>query len=208
MYDFKNTKPATSATYLTPGVYKLKPTNVELGVFKTGTPYLAITFQTEDEIDITEKFSLTKNAISRLQYLHVGFFGKECDKAFKSDEEVLTYFKKCLTTKSFVKNIIVGGEIAVDGNIYANLPYTNFVVEDGDLDLGEFEEGSEEWKKYVKKKAKQTSEVEGKNNGLLNDDDEEQIGKKKETKADAKGTGKKVTKKEESNEEEDSEMPW
>lgn len=213
MYDFKNTESAKGVSFLTPGVYRLQPNKVELGAFPKGTKYLAVTFETEDEVEITEKFVLSEKAIGRIQYLHEGFFGKKCEKVFKSEEEVEAYFRKALTTKKLVKSVIIGGEIA-GTNVYASLPYTNFILEDdSDMELGVFEEGSEEWKKFVKKRATtNSSEVEGKANGILNEDDnDEEIGKKSkknEKAADKPAAGKKGAKKEEPKEDEDDDMPW
>lgn len=171
MFNFKETEAAKGVTYMTPGIYALKPVKVELGKFPKGTAYLGITFEDENEVSITEKFVLSEKAIGRLQYLHEGFFGKKCEKNFKSEAEVEAYFRKALTTKEIVKNIIIGGEIS-GGNVYASLPYTNFI--DDDSEVGEFEEGSEEWKKYVKKRATGgDSEVAGKGNGILNSSDED-----------------------------------
>lgn len=219
MYDFKNTEAAKGVSFLTPGVYPLQPNKVELGSFPKGTKYLAVTFTTEEDVEITEKFVLSEKAIGRLQYLHEGFFGKKCEKVFKSEDEVEAYFRKALTTKKIVKNVVIGGEIS--GNkVYANLPYTNFIVENDELEVGEFEEGSEEWKKFVKKRVNQnSSEVEGKDNGILNEadeDDTEEIGGKAKTTKAGKGakaektTGKggKTTKKDEPEEDSDDDMPW
>lgn len=220
MFDFKNTEAAKGVSYMTPGVYALKPVKVELGTFPKGTKYLGVTFENEDEVQITEKFVLSEKAIGRLQYLHLGFFGKNCVKQFKSEGEVEAYFRKYLTEKEIVKNIIIGGEIS-GANLYASFPYTNFIDEEGALDLGEFEEGSEEWKKYVKKRTGATSEVSDQGNGLLNDsdDDDSPIGggksepvpapkSKKEEKP--KAGGKAATKKEEKEEPaaDDNDMPW
>jgi adenylate cyclase class IV len=219
MFDFSKTEAAKSSTFLKPGVYRLKPTKVTLGAFPKGTKYLEVTFETEDEVEFSEKFSLTDKAIGRLQYLHEAFFAKKCEKAFKSEDEVAAYFKKALTTKSIVKNVILGGEIS-GNNVYASLPYTNFVDTDEALDLGEFEEDGEEWKKYVKKRTTNTSEVAGKDNGILNDDDDDAdpigAGKSKKgttaaSKKDPKGATKKNAKKDESeegSEEDDDDMPW
>jgi hypothetical protein len=217
MFDFKNTEAAKGVSYMTPGVYALKPVKVELGAFPKGTKYLGITFENEDEVQITEKFVLSEKAIGRLQYLHEGFFGKKCEKQFKSEGEVEAYFRKALTTKEIVKNIIIGGEIS-GANVYASFPYTNFIDEEGALELGEFEEGSEEWKKYVKKRANATSEVADQGNGLLNsDDDDDEIGVAKKE----KGTKEKVEEKAKvgkgkkekepvaaGDDDDDSSMPW
>jgi len=182
MFNFKTTEAAKGVTFLAPGVYAMTPTKVELGTFPKGTKYLGVTFETEEGTSYTEKFILSEKAISRLQYLHVAFFGKPCEKEFGSEEEVEKYFRKALTTKKIVKNIIVGGETSGNAT-YANLPYTDFVDTDEAFDLGEFEVDSEEWKKYVKKRTATTSSDLG-SQGVLNDStDSTPIG----TKAGVKG---------------------
>lgn len=217
-FNFKDTESAVASQYLQPGAYKMAIEKVEFGKFpKANTPYAAVTFITKAGEEFTEKFSITDNAISRLQYLHEGWFGKKCDKTFKSAEEVFEYFQKALTGKKIVKNILVGGNIN-NGTTYASLPYADFIFADGDYDLGPFEEGDDNWKKVVRK-ANTTSEAAGAKNGLLNDDDDS-IGKGKAKaaapKTAAKSTTAKATKpvvqedpeEETGGEAEDEEMPW
>jgi hypothetical protein len=222
-FNFKETESAKGMNFMTPGVYALKPTKVELGKFPKGTSFLAVTFTSEDDQEYTEKFVLSEKALPRLQYLHEGFFGKKCEKNFSSEKEVETYFRKALTGKEFIRNIIVGGEIS-KGNVYAVLPYTNFIVEEGDLELGEFEEGDENWKKYVKKRTNNVDSSDNQENGLLNDDDDADDatpigGGKKKEETPAKNNkaktpaanGKNKTPKAEDTDEtakEDDDLPW
>jgi hypothetical protein len=211
MFNFKDTEAATGASWLTPGVWPLKPTKVELGKFLKGTPFLAVTLTSEEGTNYTEKFVLSEKALGRIQYLHEAFFGKKCEKNFTSEKELETYFRKALTGKEFVRNIVIGGEIS-NGTVYATLPYTNFVVpEDSDLEVGEFEEGDANWKKYVKKRVNTVSGGEDQPNGLLDEDDDDEIGtaKKEAPKTNKKEDPKKPTKKEEKKEEkEDDDLPW
>lgn len=174
-FDFKNAEAAKEVSYLKPGVYSMKITEVKLDKFPKGSPFLGITFETVDGLKLTEKmgFSTEKALevfISRLQYLHEAWTGKKLDKVLKSVEEVETYFKKTFVNpKAGTRNIIVGGE--VNGkNVYATLPFTNFITTD--LDEGEFTEGDELWKKYVKT-SNFKSEASGKKNGILNEDAED-----------------------------------
>lgn len=171
MFDFSKTESAQEASYLKPGVYTVKVTDVALGTFpKKGTAYLGITFKTESELTIQEKFILSEAALGRLQYLHEAWTGKKIDKAFKSADEVEAYFKKVfLSTKAGTRNLIVGGEVNDKNQVFGSLPFTNFIAEKGQIDMGEFTEGSDEWKKYVKKSS-YTSDATGKKNGALNDD--------------------------------------
>lgn len=174
-FDFSKAEAAKEVSYLKPGVYQMKITEVKLDKFPKGSPFLGITFETADGLKLTEKmgFSTEKALevfISRLQYLHEAWTGKKLDKVLKSVEEVEAYFKKTFVNpKAGTRAIIVGGE--VNGkNVYGALPFTNFIVgEDSNLEEGEFAEGSDEWKKYVKA-SNRKSEASGKANGILNED--------------------------------------
>lgn len=174
-FDFKNAEAAKEVSYLKPGVYSMKITDVKLDKFPKGSPYLGLTFETVDGLKLTEKMGFSTDKalevfISRLQYLHEAWTGKKLDKVLKSVEEVETYFKKTFVNpKAGTRNIIVGGEIT-GKNTYAVLPFTNFITTD--LDEGEFTEGDENWKKYVKK-SNRTSEASGQKNGILNEDQDD-----------------------------------
>lgn len=191
-FNFKGVEAAKSGNYLKPGYYRARVSKVEAGEFEqSGIPYLAVTFQTQDGLEITEKFTLkTKdpkskfNPLSRLQYLHEAWLGAEIDADFKSIDQLTEFFQKALVgKKAGAKTIVVGGE--VNGKVtYGRIPLTDFVISE-EVDLGEFEEGSEEWKQFVKKSTR-TTEATGKKGGLLNsaeddddfggeDDDKEEI---------------------------------
>jgi hypothetical protein len=174
-FNFGNAEAAAELEFLKPGVYAMKISEVKLGVFpqkKTG--YLGITFTNEDGQSYTEKLSYASEKavevfMSRLQYLHEAWTNKKLDKVFKSIEEVESYFGKAFVNpKAGTRNVIIGGE--TNGKVtYASLPFTNFIVpKDSDLELGEFEEGDANWKKYVKVSDRK-SEASGKKNGILND---------------------------------------
>ena len=190
MFDFKSTEAAQETSYLKPGVYSVKVTEVKAGEFpQKKSPYLGVTFTTDEGLTIQEKFPLSEKALPRLQYFHEAWTGKKLDKVFKSVAEVEAYFTKTFVNpKAGTRNLVVGGE--VNGKVvYGNLPYTGFIAgDDSDLELGEFTEGDENWKKYVKK-SNRTSESSGKGNGILNDDEDEKPkkggGKKKEDEDDA-----------------------
>ena len=109
--------------------------------------------------------------MSRLQYLHEAWTNKKLAKVFKSAEEIEKYFKTAFVNpKAGTRNIVIGGEV-VGKNTYASLPFTNFIVsDDSNLDEGEFTEGDDNWKKYVKK-SNRTTEASGKKNGILNEND-------------------------------------
>jgi hypothetical protein len=222
-YNFSKTKAATANQYLNPGIYKLKVAEVTKDKFsKKGTPYLGIKFENEDGLSFVEKFSFGSDkssevAMTRLQYIHLGFFGKECEKEFKNLDEIVAYFDRALTggKKTIVKTIVVGGNES--GNtVFACLPYAGFILDDdSEAELGEFDPGSKEYKKVVTKNTS-TSEVAEKANGLLNDsEDDEEIGAKKNGAkkpevAKAKGATKPAPKEEEdeADDKEDDDMPW
>lgn len=186
-YNFTETESAKENSYLNPGIYKAKITEVKLGKTKNkGTEFLGITFTT-DGGKITENFMLSEKALPRLQYLHEAWTGKKLNKNFKTATEVEEYFAKVFTNvKAGAKNLVVGGEVNGQ-NVYAKLPYTAFIA-DSDAELGEFEQGDADWKKYVKKTAP-AAETDGKPNGLLNDTDDDN---------DAKGD----------DDGDDDDMPW
>jgi hypothetical protein len=175
MFNFKNTEAATATSYMVPGVYALKVTKVELGAFPKGTQYLGVTFADEEGTEFTEKFVISEKALGRLQYLHEGLLGKKCEEDFESAERLRDYFKKFLIKKAVVKNIILGGEIS-GGKVYAALPYTNFIDEEGNFDLGAFDEDSEEWKKFVKKRTGSGAAATEQTNGLNSTDDDDDAG--------------------------------
>jgi len=176
-FNFGSVEAAAELAFLKPGVYTMKISEVKLDKFPKGSPYLGITFTTEDGDSYTEKMGYSSEKavevfMSRLQYLHEAWTNKKLDKVFKSIEEVESYFRKTFVNpKAGTRNIVIGGE--VNGkNTYASLPFTNFIVpEDSDLELGEFTEGDANWKKYVKL-SNRKSEASGKKNGILNDSDD------------------------------------
>lgn len=223
-YDFSKTESAKPGNYMKPGVHPVKISEVEEGEFEDSQiPYVAVTFQAEDGNQLVEKFVLkTKdpnsktNPLARLQYLHEAWTGKLLAKAFKSVEEIVEYFKKVFVNpKAGTRNLLVGGEI--NGSVtYGRVPYTGFIVpEDADIEVGEFEEGDENWKKYVKKSTRVT-EAAGKKGGLLNDTDDDndlpfggKDEKKKTGKASTKKDEAKTSKKKNEEVEDDGEdLPW
>jgi hypothetical protein len=173
MFNFSATESAKQNSYLKPGVYRFKITEVTLEKAKnTDTKFLKVTFSTKEKQTLSENFMLTEKALGRLQYLHEAWTGSKCDKSFKSVEAVQEYFSKTLAnTKLAAKNVLVHGR-QVDDNVYAELPYTEFVVGE-DAELGEFEEGSKEYKAAVKKGTAAKNESTGKKGGVLNDVDDD-----------------------------------
>lgn len=151
MFDFSKIDSPVNKSYLNPGIYKLHPTDVTLQEPAGKTAYLVITFENENA-SVKQKFYLTEKALSNLQYLHEGFFGKRIEKVFENNKQIEAYFKKALLTKKIEKTFIVGGQISPDGKIYSELPFGNFFVKDGvEYDEGEFEVDGHMFNKFVKK---------------------------------------------------------
>jgi hypothetical protein len=187
MFDFKSVESAKESSFIVPGVHTVNITKVSAGEFpQKKSPYLGVTFTTDEGLSIEEKFPLSEKAMGRLQYLHEAWTGKKINKAFKSADEVATYFASTFVNpKAGTRNLLVGGEI--NGKVvYGQLPYTGFIVgDDSNLELGAFTEGDDNWNKYVKKSTR-TSESSGKGNGILNDKDEDKLKSKTSTKKDEK----------------------
>lgn len=153
MFDFSKVEAPKETKYLSPGVYTLHPTAVELGEStQKKTPYLDITF-TGNAGMVKQKFYLSEKALQNLQYLHEGLFGKGITKSFDSNAQVHAYFEKVLTTKLVEKQFLVGGQEADNGRVYAELPFGRFFVrEDAGIPEGEFEKDSARWNDVVKKR--------------------------------------------------------
>jgi hypothetical protein len=151
MFDFSKVETAKSGQYLRPGMYRLTPTTVELEQPDNANPRLNVTFTHKDGSSLRERFIITPKALSRLQYLHEAWFGKKLEKAFSSVDQIGEYFKKALLTKAKEMPMIVGGELADNGRVYARLPFTGFVVLREDLfEEGAFEEGTARYNEVVK----------------------------------------------------------
>lgn len=205
-YDFSKTEAAAASSYLVPGFYRMKVTAVKLETManEKATKYLGFIFSTDDGTSFTEKFFLSEKAIARLQYLHEAWTNKKCDKVFKTDKEVEAYFAKLFANpKAPSKLLVVGGEESKD-KIYAQLPYSGFVVTDEEgVEEGPFEEGDANWKKYVKHSSR-TNESTGRGNGRLNETDENDT----PDSTPSKTASKKAVKKTDDEEEAENDLPW
>lgn len=153
VFDFSKVEAAKQSKFITPGMWRLTPTAVDLETPENGNPRLNVVFTHRDGGSFRERFIITPKALSRLQYLHEAWFGKKLEKAFSSVEQLGEYFKKALLTKVKEMPMIVGGEEAQDGKVYARLPFTGFVVTNEDLFTeGEFEPSSARYKDVVKRR--------------------------------------------------------
>ena len=219
MYDFSKVQPATAGNYIEPGLYKLRVKEAKgIESKQNKTPGLAVTFHNQEGQTVTATFYVTENTLDRLQYLHSAWLGKNADGKFKSAEEIIEYFVKALTTtaaKKITHVVVVSGNIAENGKVFSDLPYSGFVVEDENVELGAFDTDSKEYKKYVTASTLK-NEASGKKNGILNDDtteEDDDFGKDKksktvsktkvEPKTAAKG-GKKAKEEEPAEEDEDT----
>jgi hypothetical protein len=151
--DFNGVESASEASYLEPGMYRLKidAENTKVVTAEGKTPYLAVRFYSEKNGSVNEKFFLTAKALPRLQYLHEAWFNKKLDRKFTSFIAVGEYFKAALTSKIVARPMVVGGKITPDGKFYSGLPYTGFVViEEALFEEGAFDKDSEQYKRVVK----------------------------------------------------------
>lgn len=150
--DFSKVDVASNGEYLQPGMYRLKvdPEGTKVEEPAGKTPYLSVRFVAQDGASLVEKFFLTAKALSRLQYLHKAWFGKELDRTFKSFTEVGNYFRAALTSKIVTRPMVTGGKISPDGKFYSGLPYTDFVIIKEELfEEGPFDKDSDQYKRVV-----------------------------------------------------------
>lgn len=156
LFDFSQVVVENNGSYLAPGHYNVSVKDVSYD--KTGTPALVVTFANKQGSMVKEKFWLTAKALPRLQYLHEAWFGKKLEKAFKSVEEIVTYFTRALTAKEIRKNIIVSGNEADNGKVYGNLKFLGFVLPDTvTIEEGPFAEGTTNYIENVKKNSKSSA---------------------------------------------------
>lgn len=195
MYDFSKVAPATVGNYIEPGLYKLRIKEAKGVESKQNkTPGIAVTFENKEKQTVTATFYVTENTLDRLQYLHNAWLGKNVDGKFKTPEDIIEYFVKALTStaaKKTIKPVVVGGNIAENGKVFSDLPYSGFVLEsEDDVEFGPFDTDSKEYKKYVTASTLK-NEASGKKNGILNDDDDDDNDTdEEETKKKPAGKGK------------------
>lgn len=172
-FNFGATESAKANSYLKPGRYRFKVKEVSLEVSKEKkTKYLKFTFENSDGQTLGENFMLSDKALGRLQYFHEAWAGKKSNKNFKTEEEVQDYFSKTFVNPKAGSRVIQVNGKAVDGTVYAELPYADFILDD-DAEVGEFAEDSKEYKSSVRKATANRNESSGKKGGVLNDDDDD-----------------------------------
>lgn len=158
--DFSNVD-SVSGGYLSPGVYRVKPTAVELREAKEvgKNSSLKFTFEAVTEgyegYSVDTNFFLTQKALPRLQYLHEKYFGIKLENKSISFKDLATYFSKKMLPKPKSFLLVVGGsESAKDGKIYADIPYADFIIDEAahpDVEEGPYEEGSAAYNKVIRK---------------------------------------------------------
>ena len=149
-FDFNGVSAPESKNYLKPGIYELKVTSAKYDAPEGKTPSLKVTFS-GDEGSMTHSFWLTTKALDRLVYLHEQWFGKPIAKAFPDANAVGLYFEKAFASmKNVSKKVLVSGKEGIDGKVYADLGYANFVLGD-EAPTGEFPEGSTQYNNNLKR---------------------------------------------------------
>jgi hypothetical protein len=163
MFDFSAAIPTES---LKPGMYKLYVSACKLETPANKTPYLAITFSGESG-SMTDKFYITKDAIKKLNYLHMNLFGKICETVFPDVASIGAYFTKMLLSKKIIRGYRIAGKEVANGNVYSELGFTGFIIpEDIEFKDHAFEVGSSQWNAHVRK-ATPAPEAAGSDSAML-----------------------------------------
>lgn len=156
-FNFKDVElPKGEVSYVKPGFWTLAPVKAELVETSGKTPYLNITFEGNSG-KLVDKFYLSEKALPRLLYLHTELYNKALEKDFATSKEVETYFNTLFEKKVIPLNLKVIGQEAVNGKIYASLPYTSFVSSDNDFEEFEIVKESPLYTDFVKKNTSPTS---------------------------------------------------
>lgn len=139
--------------YLKPGIYAVKPSEIELIEKEGSNSAIKITFSAVNEpyegSIVEERFYLTPKALPRLQYLHEKYFGARLENKAITFAKLTEYLKAKMLTKPKTLLVVVGGR--QDGDkIYGSLPYSDFVA-DENAEEGAFEEGSAEYNRVIRK---------------------------------------------------------
>lgn len=156
--DFSAVEAAESNTgnYLKPGIYRAKPTEVELVERDGGTSAIKVTFEGVTEpyegAVVEEKFFLSQKALPRLQYLHEKYLGFKLENKAITYQKLTDYLAQKLLTKPKSILLSVGGREGKDGKVYGQLPFTDFILDaDANVEEGAYEEGSAQYNKSIKK---------------------------------------------------------
>jgi len=170
--DFSQVEAATGGNYFSPGQYFVKPKEVKISDVGKSNPKKAlfVTFEHEDGRQHTEKFFLvgedrkkTLKLLGRLQYLHIVLYNTEVTTAFKDWNDMENYWKSRLLSLLHPLKVIIGGEESSQGTVFTKLPFTDYIHNGQYFEEKEYEPGSPEYRKVVKKE-----KVPASNGPLLN----------------------------------------
>lgn len=153
MIDFKNVEKASSASYVTPGIYKMRVKEAKFTEVPAGkSSYVELVFErVSDSATMKHKFYISEKegTIKRLKYLHEDWTTKELTKGFNTIAEAGAYFEKlfqsepCKKITQFVK---VSGTEEGDGKVYANLSFADFIIpSSANPEETTFEKGDTNW---------------------------------------------------------------
>jgi hypothetical protein len=158
-FDFSQVESPVSVAYLRPGYHVLHIAGAEYnapqGTNKNGealSPYVEVVFNGKKG-QIGSQYMITPKAMPRLQYLFQALTGSKLDKKFESAEQVGKYFE-ALLNKDQIKvkelHIIVGGRRGKNNAVYANIPYSDYIVPtEVPFEEKEFIEGSDDYNRFV-----------------------------------------------------------
>ncbi len=161
IFNFGEVEISKNTSYLQPGQYVLsmrdakyvKPEGTKTdGTAKT--PYVDVTLGGESG-EMSVKFYITPKAFERIQTIYVAWFGEKCVKSFDSTDAIGAFFEKAFGSekaKKISRRVIVGGKQALDGKIYAELPYSKYIISDEDENFkeGPFDPNSLQYIYHVK----------------------------------------------------------
>lgn len=158
--DFSGVEPVEGGGYLSPGYYHVKPTGVELVEAKEAgksssikVEFTAINDPYEGQM-VKAQFFLSAKALPRLQYLHERYFGVKLENKAITFKQLEEYFSKKMLAKPKTIFLSVSGREGTDGKIYGDLPFADFIIDEGihpEIEEGAFEEGSALYNKSIRK---------------------------------------------------------
>jgi hypothetical protein len=161
VFNFKDVEVIKNNGYLKPGQYVLGIKEAKFvkpdGKKPDGsakTPYLDIKFGGEQG-EVSAKMYITVKAVDRIQTLYAEWFGERCSKSFEGTDAVGAFFEMAFSSekaKKVTKCILVEGRQAPDGKIYAEVPYSKFIIGDNveGFKEGPFEPGTGQYVFHVR----------------------------------------------------------
>jgi len=163
-YNFGAIEVMERVNWLQPGNYNLsitgakymKPEGEKMGGGPK-TPFVMVSFQGKAG-KVDSNLYVTPKAFVKLKYLYENWFEKTCDKDFSKEKNPIDsigmFFEKAFssdTAKKINKNMIIGGRTSTTGKVFAEVPFSNFIVPDGtEFIEGPFEVGSTQYILNVK----------------------------------------------------------